>query len=86
MISAGFERKSELREHFRRYAAPTAYQLSIGGGQKYELFQNRGSGARGCFLLPQEVMEAGDMVCQQIAQVCDLVILSKFGKLEAEHG
>lgn len=59
---------------------------SIADGRAYRLFQDLGAGASSCALDPGGVVEAGEAVRSGIAQGCDLVVLSKFGKLEAENG
>lgn len=63
-----------------------SHLLAIGSVRKFKLFQNRGMGARGCSLLPEQLIEAGELVRAEIDRGCDLVVLSKFGKLEAECG
>ncbi|WP_374413522.1 DUF2478 domain-containing protein [Novosphingobium colocasiae] len=59
---------------------------SLTRGQDFTLFEARGCAASGCNLLPAAVVQAGLAVCEDIARGCDLVVLSKFGKLEAESG
>jgi hypothetical protein len=59
---------------------------NIADGCVYPLFQDLGSGSTACALDPGGVTDACGAVCRNIAQGCDLVILSKFGKLEAESG
>lgn len=59
---------------------------SIADGRAYRLFQDLGAGASSCALDPGGVVEAGEAVRHGIAGGCDLVVLSKFGKLEAENG
>lgn len=58
----------------------------IPGGERYPLFQQLGSGSNGCALDPAGAILAGETVRRQIAGGCDLVLLSKFGKMEAENG
>lgn len=62
-----------------------AHLRSLGDGSRYALFQDLGPGASSCGLDPGEVVRAGEAVRRDIAAGCDLVILSKFGKLEAEE-
>jgi hypothetical protein len=58
--------------------------LSIADGQPYPLFQDLGTGSAACALDATGVVDAGEAVRRDIAAGCDLVLLSKFGKLEAE--
>jgi hypothetical protein len=59
--------------------------LSLADGQGYSLFQELGEGSVACSLDPQGVVLAGEAVRRDVARGCDLVLLSKFGKLEAEN-
>lgn len=59
---------------------------NISDGRDFSLFQDLGAGSTACALDPAGVAEACAAVCQDIAAGCDLVILSKFAKLEAENG
>ncbi len=58
----------------------------IPDGERYTLFQQLGDGATGCSLDPAGAVMAGEVVRRHIATGCDLVVLSKFGKMEAENG
>lgn len=58
---------------------------NIGDGEHYPLFQALGGGAAACALDAQGIILAGEAVRRDIAAGCDLVVLSKFGKLEAEN-
>ncbi len=57
---------------------------SIADGRTYPLFQDLGSGSAGCSLDPAGAVLACEAVQRDIAEGCDLVVLSKFGKMEAE--
>lgn len=57
---------------------------NVGDGSTYPIFQDLGPGSTACALDPAGVTQACAAVCDDIAQGCDLVVLSKFGKLEAE--
>jgi hypothetical protein len=57
---------------------------SIVDGRSYRLFQDLGAGSSSCGLDAGGVVEAGEAVSGDVAAGCDLVVLSKFGKLEAE--
>lgn len=59
---------------------------SVADGRDYALFQDLGPGSTACALDPAGVAEACAAVCRDIAAGCDLVVLSKFAKLEAETG
>jgi hypothetical protein len=58
---------------------------SIRGGGRYPVFQELGAGSTGCSLDPTGLVAACEAVRRDIAVGCDLVVLSKFGKLEAEQ-
>ena len=59
---------------------------NIGDGRIFRLYQDLGPGAAGCAVDPGGVIAACAAACDDIAAGCDLVVLSKFGKLEAENG
>lgn len=59
---------------------------SLTDGLSYPVFQDLGPGASGCALDPAGVVLASEAVRAGIARGCDLVILSKFGKIEAVNG
>lgn len=59
---------------------------NVADGRTFPLFQELGSGASGCALDATGPIQAGEAVKRHIADGCDLVVLSKFGKLEAESG
>lgn len=56
--------------------------VSVSSGTRFPLFQDLGSGSEACCLDPAGVVMACEDVVREIASGCDLVILSKFGKLE----
>ncbi|MFT3964328.1 MAG: DUF2478 domain-containing protein [Sphingobium sp.] len=58
---------------------------SIVDGSRYGLFQDLGTQSAACGLDTDALVRAGEAVRRDIAAGCDLVILSKFGKLEAEN-
>jgi hypothetical protein len=67
-------------------AACGAGQLrSVGSDGSFALFQELGPGSVSCSLDSSGVVQASEQVCSDIARGCDLVVLSKFGKLEAEN-
>lgn len=57
---------------------------TIGGAGRYSLFQELGADAIGCGLDATGVVQACADICRVIELGCDIVILSKFGRLEAE--
>lgn len=58
---------------------------SLGDGRRYPLFQDLGPSSTACGLDGGSVVMACEAVRRDIAAGCDLVVLSKFGKLEAEE-
>lgn len=52
----------------------------------YAVFQNLGAGASGCALDPGGISVASAAVLREVEAGCDLVVVSKFGKLEADSG
>ena len=58
---------------------------SLGDGRRFPLMQDLGPGAVACRLDAGGVVSAAEAVQQGIAAGCDLVILNKFGKIEAER-
>lgn len=59
------------------------YLRSIVSGTRYPIFQDLGPGAEACHLEEEGALAAAAAVEKDIAAGCDLVLLSKFGKLEA---
>jgi len=57
---------------------------SLADGRHFPLFQDLGEGSDACALDATGVVDASQAVCRDIAAGCDVVLLSKFGKLEAE--
>lgn len=56
---------------------------SISDGRRYSIFQDLGPGSQACQLDGRGAAEASEAIRRDIAGGCDLVVLSKFGKLEA---
>ena len=67
-------------------ACTAGYLCSLVDGARYAIFQDLGSGAKGCHLSGDGAIEAAAAVCRDIAAGCDLVMLSKFGTLESKGG
>lgn len=59
---------------------------SLGDGERFPIFQDLGPGAKTCHLAGDGAVAAAVTVRRDIAGGCDLVMLNKFGKLEAEGG
>lgn len=59
------------------------YLRSIARGTRYPIFQDLGSGVEACHLKEEGALAAAAAVGKDIVAGCDLVLLSKFGKLEA---
>ena len=67
-------------------ACSAGYLRSLSDDRRFAMFQDLGPDSAGCHLDGAGVAEAADAVQRDIAQGCDLVVLSKFGKLEADGG
>ncbi|MFZ3350944.1 MAG: DUF2478 domain-containing protein [Xanthobacteraceae bacterium] len=57
---------------------------NVTGGERFSIFADLGPGSTECHLDGKGALRAADAVARDIAAGCDLVILSKFGKLEAD--
>jgi hypothetical protein len=62
------------------------YLRSLADGRLFPMFQDLGSQSTACHLDAAGVTSASEAVTHDIAAGCDLVVLSKFGKLEAARG
>jgi hypothetical protein len=58
---------------------------SLTNGARFSIFQDQGRSSDACNVNPEGALSAGEAVRRDIEAGCDLVILSKFGKLEAEQ-
>ncbi|WP_312163291.1 DUF2478 domain-containing protein [Phenylobacterium sp.] len=58
---------------------------SLVDGRRFPVFQELGGGSTACGLDAGSIVTACEAVRQDIAAGCDLVVLSKFGRLEAER-
>jgi hypothetical protein len=65
-------------------ACNAGYLRNLGNDERFPIFNDRGAGARGCHLDSAGVTTAAEAVQRDIAAGCDLVLLSKFGWLEAK--
>ena len=59
---------------------------SLIDGRSYPIFQDLGPESDACHLDGSGAISASQAVCNDIAAGCDLVLLSKFGKLESSGG
>lgn len=64
-------------------ACSAGYLCSLRDGQRFAMFEPRTPGAQACHLVGDGVLAAAAAVRRDIEAGCDLVLLSKFGKLEA---
>lgn len=67
-------------------ACAAGYLRNLGDGERFSIFQDLGPGAKTCHLDGDGASAAAAAVRRDIAKGCDLVVLSKFGKLEAAGG
>jgi hypothetical protein len=58
----------------------------VATGSSFQIFQSLGSGSSACSLDASELASACAAVLKAIDEGADLVVLNKFGKLEAEGG
>ncbi len=56
---------------------------SIASGEQFPIYQDLGTGSQACHLDPYGVTAATAAIQRDIAAGCDLVVLNKYGKLEA---
>jgi hypothetical protein len=59
---------------------------SIATSERFPIFQDLGMGSTACHLDPGGVATAAAAIQRDVAAGCDLVVLNKFGKLEAAGG
>lgn len=62
-----------------------AQLCSLVDGRRYPVFQDLGPNSTACAVDAGSVVAACEAVRQDIVSGCDLVVLSKFGRLEAER-
>ena len=67
-------------------ACTAGYLRSLTDRDRFQIFQDRGPGAKGCQLSGAGALSAAQAVRRDIAAGCDLVVLSKFGTLEKKGG
>ncbi len=64
-------------------ACSAGFLRSVTSGERFSIFHDLGPGSTACHLDGTGARSAADAVQRDIAAGCDLVVLSKFGKLEA---
>lgn len=67
-------------------ACNAGFLRSLGSNEVFRIFQDLGAGSTACHLDGAGVLAAADAAQREIVRGCDLVLLSKFSKLEAEGG
>jgi hypothetical protein len=65
-------------------ACSAGFLRNVRSGERFSIFQDLGPGSTACHLDGAGALTAADAVRRDIAAGCDLVLLSKFGKLEAD--
>lgn len=65
-------------------ACSAGFLRSVASGERFSIFQDLGPHATACHLDGTGALEAADAVQRDIEAGCDLVLLSKFGKFEAD--
>jgi len=66
-------------------ACSAGFLRNIGTGESFPIFQDLGPGSTACHLDGSAMLPATEAVQRDIAAGCDLVVLSKFGNLEAAN-
>ncbi len=64
----------------------TVYALHIDSGRRIDLMQNLGACAEGCRLDTRALAEAAGLLASSVAAEPDLLLISRFGRAEAEGG
>lgn len=73
------EEKPSARERSK------AWLRNLADERRYAIFQDLGASSRACALDGESVVAACEAVRRDIGAGCDLVVLSKFGRLEAQR-
>lgn len=58
----------------------------LGSGTQVEISEDRGPLARGCMLAVSQLLQAIELATRSLDDRCDLLVVNKFGKTEAEGG
>jgi hypothetical protein len=64
----------------------TVFALHIESGRQIDLMQNLGACAEGCRLDTRALAEAAGLLAQSVEGAPDLLLISRFGRAEAEGG
>lgn len=64
-------------------ACSAGYLRNVATAEKFQIFSDQGPGSTACHLDGDGALTAAKAVQRDIAAGCDVVMLSKFGKLEA---
>jgi hypothetical protein len=64
-------------------ACSAGFLRNVASGERFSIFQDLGPGSTECHLDGAGALSAAEAVQRDVAAGCDLVLLSKFGKLEA---
>lgn len=75
----------EITHHGVRKANGGSTLRSVHSNEHFELYQDLGPLSTACCLNPTGVANACQAILSRL-EACDIVVLSKFGKLEAERG
>ncbi len=67
-------------------ACSAGFLRNVAGGERFSIFHDLGPGSTICHLDGAGALTAAQSVEHNIAAGCDLVLLNKFGKLEADGG
>lgn len=67
-------------------ACTAGYLVSLASSERFQIFQDLGAGSKGCHLAGPGALSAAQAVRRDIEAGCDLVLLSKFGRLEKDGG
>jgi hypothetical protein len=65
-------------------ACSAGFLRNVASGERFSIFQDLGPGSTACHLDGMGALAAANAVLRAIEAGCDLVLLSKFGKLEAD--
>jgi hypothetical protein len=65
-------------------ACNAGFLRNVASGERFSIFQDLGPGSSACHLDGAGALTAADAVRRDIEAGCDLVLLNKFGKLEAD--
>lgn len=80
---AGFVQRDEPREGRRRC---DMILIDLSTGERVQISEDRGPGARGCHLQPDVLLSAMATVRAALNDETSILILNKFGKSEGEGG